>query len=53
MLQQLMVYKLCEHSQLHKAQTALKECGHLMLLYNLAILDSEDPQLAAVHDNPS
>jgi hypothetical protein len=48
-----MVQKLREHSQLRKTQDSLKECGRLMLLHDSTILESEDPQLAAVHDDPS
>jgi hypothetical protein len=38
-----MVQKLHEHSQLRKTQDSLKEYGHLMLLHNSTILESEDP----------
>jgi hypothetical protein len=48
-----MVQKLYKHSQLRKTQDSLKECGYLMLLHNSTILELEDPQLAAVHDDPS
>jgi hypothetical protein len=48
-----MVRKLHEHSQLRKTQDSLKERGCLMLLHNSTILESEDPQLAAVHNDPS
>jgi hypothetical protein len=52
-LQQVMVRKLREHSQLRKTQDSLKERGRLMLLHDSTILELEDPQLAAVHDDPS
>jgi hypothetical protein len=53
LLQQAMVQKLREHSQLRKAQSSIKERGRLMLLHDSAILESEGPHLAAVHDDPS
>jgi hypothetical protein len=48
-----MVQKLREHSQLRKAQSSIKERGRLMLLHDSAILESEGPHLAAMHDDPS
>jgi hypothetical protein len=48
-----MVQKLHKYSQLRKAQSSIKECGCLMLLHDLVILESEGPHLAAVHDDPS
>jgi hypothetical protein len=53
LLQQVMVQKLREYSQLHKAQSSIKERGRLMLLHDSAILESEGPHLAAVHNDPS
>jgi hypothetical protein len=48
-----MIQKLCKHSQLYKTQDSLKEHSHLILLHNSTILELEDPQLAAIYNNPS